>query len=263
MTSSKKNELEQFIYNTREKFNHNFKDYVTPEEKEALTKLMDALLEWLYSDDEQLYNKNTLDLKSKDMMELGKVLYTRFDNWTKLEENIQLFEKGIEKINVAVKAESDKLANKQQTYLTPEDFESIDKLIKEAVAKVQDAKTKYGQGIKTQEPLVKHEEVANGLSELKAKVTKIYQDAEFKVKEAERKKKEEEEKKKREEEEKKKKEAEEKKKKEEEEKKKKEAEEKTENKDDVKMKDATKPEEPKKEEPKKEEKKDPDAMDVE
>ena len=121
-----------------------FKDYVTPEEKEALTKLMDALLEWLYSDDEQLYNKNTLDLKSKDMMELGKVLYTRFDNWTKLEENIQLFEKGIEKINVAVKAESDKLANKQQTYLTPEDFESIDKLIKEAVAKVQDAKTKYG-----------------------------------------------------------------------------------------------------------------------
>ena len=55
----------------------------------------------------------------------------------------------------------------------------------------------------------------------------------------------------------------EKKAKEEEEKKKKEAEEKTENKDDVKMKDATKPEEPKKEEPKKEEKKDPDAMDVE
>ena len=257
IASHKKNELEQFIYNTREKFNHNFKDYVTPEEKDALTKLMDALLEWLYSDDEQLYNKNTLDLKSKDMMELGNVLYTRFDNWSKLEENIQLFEKGIEKINVAVKAESDKLANKQQTYLTPSDFEAIDKLVKDAVAKVQDAKSKYGQGIKTKDPLIKHEEVSNGLSELKSKVAKIYQDAEFKVKEAERKKKEEEEKKKREEEEKKKKEAEEKKKKEEEEKKKKEAEEKKENKDDVKMKDATKPEE------KKEEKKDPNAMDVE
>ena len=219
---------------------------------------MDALLEWLYSDDEQLYNKSTLDLKSKDMMELGKVLYTRFDNWTKLEESIQLFEKGIEKINIAVKAESDKLANKQQTYLTPSDFEAIDKLVKDAVAKVQDAKTKYGQGIKTQEPLIKHEDVSNGLSDLKSKVTKIYQDAEFKVKEAERKKKEEEEKKKREEEEKKKKEAEEKKKKEEEEKKKKEAEDKKDNKDnkdDVKMKDVT--------EEKKEEKKDPNAMDVE
>ena len=255
IASHKKNELEQFIYNTREKFNHNFKDYVTPEEKDALTKLMDALLEWLYSDDEQLYNKSTLDLKSKDMMELGKVLYTRFDNWTKLEESIQLFEKGIEKINIAVKAESDKLANKQQTYLTPSDFEAIDKLVKDAVAKVQDAKTKYGQGIKTQEPLIKHEDVSNGLSDLKSKVTKIYQDAEFKVKEAERKKKEEEEKKKREEEEKKKKEAEEKKKKEEEEKKKKEAEDKKDNKDDVKMKDVT--------EEKKEEKKDPNAMDVE
>ena len=188
-------------------------------------------------------------------MELGKVLYTRFDNWTKLEESIQLFEKGIEKINIAVKAESDKLANKQQTYLTPSDFEAIDKLVKDAVAKVQDAKTKYGQGIKTQEPLIKHEDVSNGLSDLKSKVTKIYQDAEFKVKEAERKKKEEEEKKKREEEEKKKKEAEEKKKKEEEEKKKKEAEDKKDNKDDVKMKDVT--------EEKKEEKKDPNAMDVE
>ena len=260
--SHRKNEIEQFIYNTREKLEQSFKDYVTPQEKEAITKLMDPLLEWLYSEDENRYNKNTLDTKSKDMMELGNIIYTRFNNWNALEENIHLFEKAIEKITAEVKVENDKLNNKQQTYLTPTDFEEINKLITEALAKVEETKQKYSQGVKTQDPLVKHQDVFALQTELKNKITKIYNDAEFKVKEEERKKKEAEEKKKKEEAEKKKKEEEEKKKKEEEEKKKKEAENKDkkegevkENKEDVKMKDAT-PETEKKTD------KDPNAMDV-
>jgi hypothetical protein len=191
---------------------------------------MDVLLDWLYSGDEDIFNKATLEAKSKDMLAVGSVIYSRMNNWNKLEENITLLEKAIDKITNASKVEWDKLQSKQQTYLTKDDFEAINQLLQAKLAKVDEFKKKVGEGVRTAEPLVKPEVVEEEKEELKKKVKKVYMDAEFKVKEEERKRKEEEERKKKEEEERKRKEEEEKKKKEEEEKKKKEG-------DDVVMKD--------------------------
>ena len=235
IASSKRNELEQYIYNTRDKLSNVLKPHILPNEQETLSKHMDVLLDWLYSGDEEVFNKATLETKSKDMLAVGSVIYSRMNNWNKLEENISLLEKSIDKITNASKVEWDKLQSKQ-TYLTKEDFELINQLLQASLAKVAEFKKKMGEGIKTAEPLVKPEVVDEEKEELKKKVKKVYMDAEFKVKEEERKRKEEEERKKKEEEEKKKKEEEEKKKKEEAEKKA--AEEKKEG-DDVVMKDNT------------------------
>ena len=257
IASSKKNELEQYIYNTREKFNNVLKPHVLPLEKEQLSKHMDVLLEWLYSGDEDIFNKAVLEVKGKDMLTLGNTIYSRMMNWNQLEENITLLEKAIEKVIQATKVEREKVAEKK-TYLTEDDFKLINEHIQMSRNKVNEFKQKFGEGIKTAEPLIAPNVVANEQEDLKRKVTKVYQDAEFKVKEEERKRKEEEERKKREEEEKKKKEEEEKKKKEEEEKKKKEGN----KKEDVEMKDETQTQNDKKEGTS-QDKKDPDAMDVE
>ena len=258
IASNKKNELEQYIYNTREKFNNALKPHVLPAEKDQLSKHMDTLLDWLYSGDEDIFNKAVLESKGKDMLTLGNTIYSRMMNWNQLEENITLLEKAIDKVIQATKVEREKLPDKK-TYLTEDDFKLINEHIQASRNKVNEFKQKYGEGVKTAEPLIAPNVVSNEQEELKKKVTKVYQDAEFKVKEEERKRKEEEERKKKEEEEKKKKEEEEKKKKEEEEKKKKEGE----KKEDVEMKDET--QQGKTEEKKEEaqEKKDPDAMDVE
>ena len=214
VASAKRNELEQYIYNTRDKLSNVLKPHVLPNEQQTLSKHMDVLLDWLYSGDEDVFNKATLETKSKDMLAVGSVIYSRMNNWNKLEENITLLEKAIDKITNASKVEWDKLHNKQQTYLTKEDFEAINQLLQAKLAKVDEFKKKVGEGVRTAEPLVKPEVVEEEKEELKRKVKKVYTDAEFKVKEEERKRKEEEERKKKEEEEKKKKEEEEKKKKE-------------------------------------------------
>ena len=224
-----KNGLEQYIYATKEKLESQLKGYYTDPEKADLTKFMDEVMNWLYSEDEKLYDKPTLQAKSKNMKTLGDDIYKRCNDWTNLRNNYNIFESTVNDLTTQVKAEEDKLNKKQFTYLTSEDVVKINKLITDAIdnAKKKHELTDKAPQIKI--PPVSPDDVNMLTSNLRTNVKKVYDDAEFKVKEAERKRKEEEEKKKKEEEEKKKKEEEEKKKKEEEEKKKKEEEDKKKN----------------------------------
>ena len=247
--SSLKNSLEQYIYATKEKFDTKLKGYYTDKERADLTKYMDDLMTWLYSEDEKLYDKPTLEKNSKNMKTLGDEIYKREENWTKLRENYSIFEKTVTEKKTWINGEEEKLNKKQFTYLTKEDIDKINQLINDAIENAKKKHESTDKAPQIQMPPVPPEEINMLNNNLITNVQKIYDDAEFKVKEEERKRKEEEEKKKKEEEEKKRKEEEEKKKKEEEEKKKKEEEEKKKN------------GEKKDEKDKKEEKKDPTSPD--
>ena len=249
--SSFKNSLEQYIYSTKEKLDSKLKGYYIDSERQQLTQFMDKLMEWLYSEDEKLYDMATLKEKSKDMKQIGDEIYKRNELWNELENNFNIYNSTLNEIETQYKNEKDKFDKKQFTYVTAEDLQKIEELIKNSIDNAEKKRSSCAPAPKTQRPPVDPNDVKMLYDNLKINVKKIYDDAEFKVKEAERKKKEEEEKKRKEEEEKKKKEEEEKKKKEEEEKKKKEEEEKKKNGD---KKDETKEE-------KKDEKKDPTSPD--
>ena len=269
-----KNSLEQYIYDTREKLGTQLQGFYTDKEKTDLTKYMDELMAFLYQEDESIYDKQTLLKNSKNMKDLGDAIYKRCNDWNKLISNYSIFESEVNDLTTQVKNEEEKLNKKQYVYVTAEDVEKIHGLINDAIANAKKKHDLTDKAPKINYPPVMPDEVDMLTKNLKENVKKIYDDAEFKVKEAERKKKEEEEKKRKEEEEKKRKEEEEKKKKEEEEKKKKEGEKKEgekkngekkngEKKDeDVEMKDATKLKAEKKE-VKKNGKKEEDKMDVE
>ena len=269
--SQLKNSLEQYIYTTKEKLDSQLKGYYTDKERQDLTKFMDELMAWLYSEDEKLYDKPTLEKNSKNMKTLGDEIYKREENWRNLRNNYNIFEGTVTEKKEWVNKEEQKLSKKEFTYLTAEDIAKINQLIKDALENATKKRSLIEKAPKIQQPPVLPDEIDMLTKNLRQNVKKVYDDAEFKVKEEERKRKEEEEKKKREEEEKKKKEEEEKKKKEEEEKKKKEEEEKKKNGDkkdekdkkdskkdtkkdnsnpdnDVEMKDETKKEQSKKEE---------------
>ena len=224
-----KNSLEQYIYATKEKLDGLLKGYYTDKERADLTKYMDELMTWLYSEDEKLYDKPTLEKNSKNMKTLGDEIYKREENWTNLRKNYTIFESTATDKKKWVDGEEDKLNKKQFTYLTKEDIDKINQLINDAIDNYKKKHELTDKGQQIALPPVLPDEIDMLTSNLKTNVQKVYDDAEFKVKEEERKRKEEEEKKKKEEEEKKKKEEEEKKKKEEEEKKKKEEEEKKKN----------------------------------
>jgi hypothetical protein len=249
--SSYKNSLEQYIYTIKEKLDSKLKGYYIDSERQNLTQFMDKLMEWLYSEDEKLYDMTTLKEKSKDMKQIGDEIYKRNELWTELENNFNIYNSTLNEIETQYKTEKDKFDKKQFVYVTAEDLQKIEELIKNSIDNAEKKRASCAPAPKTQRPPVDPNDVKMLYDNLKINVKKIYDDAEFKVKEAERKRKEEEEKKRKEEEEKKKKEEEEKKKKEEEEKKKKEEEEKQKNGD---KKDEAKDE-------KKDEKKDPTSPD--
>ena len=221
----------------------------------------------------------TLKEKSKDMKQIGDEIYKRNELWNELVKNFDIYNSTLNELDTQYKKEKEKFDKKEFTYVTAEDLQKIEELIKNSIDNAEKKKTTCAPAPKTQKPPVDPNDIKMLFDNLKINVKKVYDDAEFKVKEAERKKKEEEEKKKKEEEKKKKEEEEKKKKEEEEEKKKKEEEEKKKNGDkkgeakdekkdptnpenDVTMKDCTK-ENNKENPPKKENPVDNDKMDVE
>ena len=171
---------------------------------------------WLYSEDEKLYDKPTLEKNSKNMKELGDEIYKREESWTNLRNNYNIFESTVADLGNGVNGEEEKLNKKQKTYLTTEDIAKIRKLIEDALENAKKKHELTDKAPQIDKPPVDPSDIDMLTTNLRTNVKKVYDDAEFKVKEEERKRKEEEEKKKKEEEEKKKKEEEEKKKKEEE-----------------------------------------------
>lgn len=106
---SKRNEIEQFIYNTRSKIDTDLKPYLKDsEERESLLNLMTEIEEWLYSNEDQAECKSILDSKSSPLDELGKRIYSRVDSWTEVENAILIFES-------TLKSLADRVSNDQKS----------------------------------------------------------------------------------------------------------------------------------------------------
>lgn len=58
------------------------------EDKEHLIVLMKEMEDWLYSGDEQIYDKATLEAKGKNLNDAGTKLYNRFNNWERLNQSL-------------------------------------------------------------------------------------------------------------------------------------------------------------------------------
>ena len=84
------------------------------------------------------------------MNNLGKKIYDRYDNWINLNNYIENLHKSIEQIKQAVNDEKTKIEKKQLCYLTNEDFDKINKLVEDAIKKLDETKDKFEQGVKTE-----------------------------------------------------------------------------------------------------------------
>lgn len=90
---NRRNEIENTIYSTRIKMNDELSSYIREDERTALPPLMDEVETWLYSGDEQVYDKNILEAKGSKLMEIAGKLYARFQAWRDLEEAVYQMDK--------------------------------------------------------------------------------------------------------------------------------------------------------------------------
>ena len=167
MAINKRNEVENFIYSTRSKFDGELGAYVTSEEKEVLLAMMQKVEDWFYSGDEEVYNKTVLESKSKDLSELGSTIYKRYHDWNKLSESLEKLERVV---NLNIKKLEE--ITTQTSYLTQADRDELAQIIVQYNNLLNEGKTSYTKFPKFGDAPAKHQDVDKASEEF-VKVSRI------------------------------------------------------------------------------------------
>jgi hypothetical protein len=102
---------------------------------------MDDLMKWLYSEDEDLYNYEKLEEKSREMRKLGDEIYKRFNEWNKLDEKYEKIGSILNDTILFCSNEEEKLKNGQKADLNEEDIAKIKEIINDTFKKIAEKKT--------------------------------------------------------------------------------------------------------------------------
>ena len=87
-THEKKNELESYIYEMRQKLGDKYKDYTTPEIAQTLLKNLTDDEQWLYADGASA-PKSSYVAKIEELRKIGDPIKKRFDEYHNLPEAIK------------------------------------------------------------------------------------------------------------------------------------------------------------------------------
>lgn len=166
MAINKRNEIENFIYSTRTKLESDLAPFVTSQEKEALLNLMQAMEDWLYSGDEEVYVKSILEEKGKNLSDLGTKIYKRYHDWEKLYESLGKLEQCIN-LNVnKVNEEFSKLKSGTPTILNQSDLDELTNTVSHYNTMLNEGKNQAGTYPKIADPPLKWEDVNKASEEL-------------------------------------------------------------------------------------------------
>ena len=174
-----KNSLEQYIYDTRDKIDNNgeLKGYFTDDEKNELIQKMDELMNWLYSDDKDLYNKDKLEERSKDMKKLGDEIYKRYNEWNRLNEKYEQLESNINETIMNITNEEMMIKEGKKSNLTVDQITKIRELIKDYFSKIAEKKKLSDKKEFTKLPPVFPDEVDMLINSFNDNVNKIKNEA--------------------------------------------------------------------------------------
>jgi len=187
---NRRNEIENFIYSTRSKFDNELAPFVTNEDKEILLQLMQVMEDWLYSGDEEVYNKAVLEEKGKDLNTLGTKINNRYHGWTRLSESFGKLEQCINLNINKLNTQHEKIKNGEKTNMTAADLEELNQTIQTYNTHLNEGRVLYGKTPKITDPPATWESVDKLSDEFVKKCASIFTKADLRVKEEERKKKE-------------------------------------------------------------------------
>ncbi|KAG2549784.1 hypothetical protein PVAP13_9KG259900 [Panicum virgatum] len=80
-TKEKKNAVEAYVYDMRNKLYDKYNDFVTPEEKEGLIARLQEVEDWLYEDGED-ETKGVYIAKLEELKKIGDPIEARYKEWT-------------------------------------------------------------------------------------------------------------------------------------------------------------------------------------
>ena len=138
---------------------------------------MDELIEWLYSDDEGLYNKSILERKSKDMKNLGDQIYKRYNDWNALNEKYSKIESIVNDTIIYISNMEKDLKKGKKTNLDNEDIAKIREIIQDTFTKISEKKNLSDKKELTKLPPVFPDEIDMIINTFNDNVNKIQNEA--------------------------------------------------------------------------------------
>ena len=180
-----KNSLEQYIYDTRNKIDSNgeLSKYAAEDEKIILNNKMDDLMNWLYSEDESLYNYEKLEEKSTEVRKLGDEIYKRFNEWNKLNEKYEKISSILNDTILFCSNEDGKIKAGQKAELLEEDIAKIREIINDTFKKLAEKKNLSDKKNYINLPPVSPDEIDMLINSLNDNFNKIRNKAKEKKKE--------------------------------------------------------------------------------
>ena len=170
-TIAYKNSLEEYIYKMREKINSDkLKGNFTQEEKESLIVEMDQVMNWLYSNDEDLYNMHKLEEKSKKMKNLGDLFYSRLNGFDKIKEKLTQMESLLyEKLEYFAKME-ERIKRGDNTGITIEQINKINNYIQQELNNYDAKMYEFDVADKTKKPKINLNDIQDMINSFNNKI---------------------------------------------------------------------------------------------
>lgn len=183
----KRNEMESYIFSTREAIKHHLAEYIENEEREMLLSLLHEAETWLYSGTDDLEVKDILIKRGDQIYEPGNKVYNREKSWVKLTENLKNLDDCLKQVIDKVDKEYQIKQAGGLTVLDEDDFSQLSKIISSGQEFMNNSTSKIQNVPKFADPNVSYDMVFKYSKEISDKVSKVFRDSENRQKELERK----------------------------------------------------------------------------
>lgn len=183
----RRNEIETFIYTTKEKLNNELQPYSDQTETATILKILQDTETWLYNNHEETLNKATIeDIYNKTITPAQKI-YKRKTDWEGLEQALNYLKNGINS-NVNRYDKQFILAKEGKSVLKDKDLQEISKLIQN----YNDLYNKTVESVKNIPRFVdcpvNHADITKGEGEFEDKINRVFVEAEKRAMEENKKK---------------------------------------------------------------------------
>lgn len=175
----KRNELETFIYTTREYLGTSLQGFYDQKEAEDLLAIFNKTEEWMYNNVEETYVKEKIEQAYNVCTEPGNKIYRRKTHW----ENI---DRALNEAKSSLDANIKKFEN-NASWLVQTEKDELQKVIENFNNQYNTTFPVCRQAPKMVEPPVDYVSIERSTKDFEDRVKKILSDADKRVKEAERK----------------------------------------------------------------------------
>ena len=140
---------------------------------EIVIEKMDNLMKFLYSENEDLYNKIKLEEKSLEMKQISEPIYSRYNAWKQLREYYKKMESLITEKLLFYTDLEDKIKKGERKDMSLEDLSNIQQLVQKEFNNLELKLYEYDNEQKTQMPKVTINDVQNMINNFNVNIEKI------------------------------------------------------------------------------------------